>query len=328
MHAFARVAAGFTAVALVAAACSSSTTGGSSATPTATATASAGSGGIDLAAIPLGDGHYSTTTPAVGTLYICNEFAEGGGADTDGPWIHGDTWNLHEKAVVEGDVKWPDASYDDAVSGDTRSAKTNDLPNDHTTGIFPIASSDPAYQYDRNPNSITAQDFAWELPAKPEEASTPTCLPAEVGIMKSGVVLLNALDAKNRDAVAHEVQDHCDGHPQTSGVYHYHSVSDCLEDSGSGHSALVGYAFDGFGIYGNRGENGESLTNADLDECHGHKHSVEWDGADTNIYHYHSTYEFPYTVGCFKGTPISSNNFAGEGGGAGQGPGGGPPPGR
>ena len=44
------------------------------------------------------------------------------------------------------------------------------------------------------------------------------------------------------------------------------------------HSGLQGYAYDGFGIFGVYGEDGELLSTADLDECHGHTHEIEWDG--------------------------------------------------
>jgi hypothetical protein len=144
----------------------------------------------------------------------------------------------------------------------------------------------------------------------------------EVGIMLSGVVIFNAFDAGGRDAVAHEVQDACDGHPQVSGFYHYHTLSDCLGDTSSGHSALMGYAFDGFGIYGYHGEDGSGLTNADLDECHGHTHLLAWDGRLVETYHYHATHEFPYVIGCFRGTPSVRTLSAGEGPGGAPGQGG------
>jgi hypothetical protein len=76
-----------------------------------------------------------------------------------------------------------------------------------------------------------------------------------------------------------------------------------MEDQGKEHSALMGYAFDGFGIYGHRGENGKVLTNADLDACHGHTHEILWNGKKEKLYHYHATWEYPYTVGCYRGTP-------------------------
>jgi hypothetical protein len=141
-----------------------------------------------------------------------------------------------------------------------------------------------------------------------------------VGIMLSGVVIFSAFDAEGRDAVAHEVQDTCDGHPQSTGFYHYHSLSDCIVDTAtSGHSSLVGYAFDGFGIYGYYGEDGAELTNEDLDECHGHTHLIEWDGQMVEMYHYHATHEFPYVVGCFHGTPaVRALSGEGQGGGGQQ----------
>ena len=74
----------------------------------------------------------------------------------------------------------------------------------------------------------------------------------------------------------------------------------------NGHSGLVGYALDGFGIYGDKGAGGKHLSNADLDECHGHVETVIWDGKPQRIYHYHLTDEYPYTLGCFKGTPAAT----------------------
>ena len=43
------------------------------------------------------------------------------------------------------------------------------------------------------------------------------------------------------------------------------------------------------------------ITNAQLDECHGHTAPVMWDGKMTNIYHYHLNHEYPYSIGCFHG---------------------------
>jgi hypothetical protein len=41
-----------------------------------------------------------------------------------------------------------------------------------------------------------------------------------------------------------------------------------------------------------------------LDVCHGTTSVVLWDGAPRNIYHYVSTFDFPYTIGCYRGTPV------------------------
>jgi hypothetical protein len=258
-------------------------------------------GAPDLTHLPIGDGKLSQA-PKVGYIWACHVDPNAGGAFRNGPWIHSDgTYDFTQKALVDGDVKWP-SHYTITLKGDRRAFTTNDLPN-HGTGTFPIAPTDDAYQYDRNPNSIKSQDFDFDLPANPQAADQPGCAPGAVGILLSGAVLFNALDAPGRDAVAHETQDACQGHPQEGGVYHYHSVSTCLEDKRlpDGHSALVGYAVDGFGIFGRYGENGKLLTSADLDACHGHTHAIPWDGKMVVMYHYHATWDFPYTIGCMHG---------------------------
>ena len=63
-----------------------------------------------------------------------------------------------------------------------------------------------------------------------------------------------------------------------------------------GHSGVIGYIRDGFALHGYHGIGGGELTNADLDECHGHSHG-------SLGYHYHATLEYPYTIGCYHGTP-------------------------
>ncbi|HKI54776.1 MAG TPA: YHYH protein [Anaerolineales bacterium] len=272
---------------------------------------------LDITHLTLGD-NKTSSSPQIGYVYACNTQFNGGGASGTGPWINGDgTWDLTKKYVVDGSVSWPH-SFTISVQGNDRVFASNNLP-DHTTGNYPISSDDDAYQIDRNPNSIAAQNSSFSVPANPTVTAQPTCVGGEVGIMLSGVLIFSSFDAEGRDAVAHEVQDHCDGHPQQNDYYHYHSLSNCIEDNTTGHSALVGYAFDGFGIYGFYGEDGEELTNSDLDECHGHTHVIEWDGQLVEMYHYHATREFPYVVGCFRGTPsVKALTAENLGGGNGQ----------
>jgi hypothetical protein len=285
---------------------------------------------VDLTHLPIGDGKISDS-PTVGYVWVCNIGNGGGGAFADGPWIRDDgTFDFTAKAIVDGEVTWP-SEFEIVLDGETRQIVGNDLP-DHGTGVYPIDSGDDAYQYDRNPNSIQEQNLILALPANPTVAEQPSCVPmGAIGVLLSGSYFFNAVDAEGRDAVAHETQDACQGHPEMTGEYHYHSLTTCLdaEEATGEHSALVGYALDGFGIYGHYGENGDVLTNNDLDECHGHTHEVEWDGQVAEMYHYHATYEYPYTIGCFRGTPVVTNSGA-PGNGQPPPPGGGqgqPPPG-
>lgn len=125
-----------------------------------------------------------------------------------------------------------------------------------------------------------------------------------IGVGLNGVALYSGVNNDNQDAEAHEVLDHCGGHPDEDGIYHYHGQSECLINSfyEGAESTLLGYALDGFGIFSSI-ENGAVLTNDDLDSCHGHDHPIPWNGSIQTIYHYHMTDEYPYSVGCFMGNP-------------------------
>lgn len=249
--------------------------------------------------LPVGDGKYSGTTPAVGTIFVCNANfpANAPGAQARGPWfVNNNTqWNINLKPAVSGSISWePKLSI--AVSGSTRTITTNDLPI-HKTGQFPIVSTDPASKYDRNPNSISSQSLSYALPASPTYGD-PQCVGGEIGVMTTGVALFDGFDAGGRDAGAWEVQDSCDGHPQDHGEYHYHTLSSCISDQSV--TTVIGWALDGFPITGPTVSTGNVLTTADLDVCHGLTSSVTIDGKQVTTYHYVMTEDFPYSASCFR----------------------------
>lgn len=247
-------------------------------------------------ALVLGDARISEG-PKHGYVFSCDAY--GVSPSRALPWIDEGVWFKDAKAVVSGSVPWTSVFEVTSASG-TRTIVTNGLPK-HTTGIYPIAVNDPAYEFDTNPNTIRAQSFSLSIPATPTLALSPSCVPrGPIGFTLSGAALFNALDGNGQDAVAHEVQDMCGGHPDPTGTYHYHGESECIRGSGVG-SILLGYALDGFGIYASI-EGGNTLTNDDLDACHGHVHTIEWDERQAEMYHYHMTDEYPYSVGCFMGT--------------------------
>jgi hypothetical protein len=258
---------------------------------------------VDLTKLPIGDGKRSSTARQ-GYVQTCRTSfpANAPGAQTAGPWMNqaAGTWDATRKVAVGGDVDWPEAKLSITSSGTNRLITSNALP-EHLTGIYPVRSSDPAYQYDRNPGSIQANDLSFTLPLNPTVQSSTSCIFGEVAILLSGSVLFDAFDAGGRDAVAWELQDKCAGHPNH--MYHYHGYTPCVKDNSpaGAHSDLVGYAFDGFGLYGLKGEGGVQLGTKDLDECHGHTHAISWNGSTKSMYHYHLTRDFPYSVGCFRG---------------------------
>src|SRR5207248_7597297 len=110
-------------------------------------------------------------------------------AQAVGPWINttAGTWDSTAKIAVAGEVNWPNAAWSVKVSGTTRVITTNDLPKGHTTGTFPVASTDPASQYDRNPNTISAQSVTYRLPLNPKAAAAPQCTGlGPIGILNDG----------------------------------------------------------------------------------------------------------------------------------------------
>lgn len=277
---------------------------------------------LDLSSIPLGDGMVSAGAK-VGYVYSCQTTFTGGGAEHAGDWIHGSTWNLNEKIHVEGENYWSNASFSNIVSGAYRMLTGNGLPVDEPTGNFPIARTDPAWQIDKNPNAVGVQHDSYQLPANPSFAAAPSCVPmGAIGMALDGVAIYNALDEAGRDAVAHEVQDSCDGHPQGAEEYHYHGPSPCMPNIDK-ENTVIGYAFDGFPITSLYDAHGHYYADADLDACHGTTGAyTDESGVAKSGYHYVLTWEYPYTIGCFKGTPVSAHSGGGTQQGGGQG---GPP---
>jgi hypothetical protein len=132
-----------------------------------------------------------------------------------------------------------------------------------------LSSSVVAYQYDRNMNEILAREILFEFPAIPIVADEPSCVTfGAAGISLSGSVIYHGASILGNDAAAHELFDSYGGHSDGTNTYHYHYPAENLQDhilpDEEGHSGLMGYVIDGFGIYGPQGEDGEVLKSEDL----------------------------------------------------------------
>jgi hypothetical protein len=166
---------------------------------------------------------------------------------------------------------------------------------DHQTGQFPNP---------RNPNTIQKQNYTFKIPLHPQWSDKITKTPmGPIGVAVNGVPFYNPYNAEGADAAKNEVFDECCGHPDQMGRYHYHIYPKCVKtpfkkDDGTKHSDLLGYAFDGYAIYGPLGEGGKKPT--DLDECNGHSDAERG-------YHYHVTDQFPYIIGGYHGVVEQGN---------------------
>jgi hypothetical protein len=206
--------------------------------------------------------------------------------------------NVDGSAVVS-DVKpaWG-KSVTVTTSGDYMVVLSNGIP-DHGTGTFPMTIDTNHDGRPDNPNSITAQNYQFKIPLLPKKAVKTTDLPmGPIAVTLDGVVFFNPLNAEGQDAVKVEVFDSCQGHPEMQGRYHYHQLSHCLDIDNAGHSHIVGYAFDGFAIYGPQEDT--EIIPADLDTCNGHENNELG-------YHYHTASKYPYVLGCYAGVVETSN---------------------
>ncbi|MCX7429466.1 MAG: YHYH protein [Planctomycetia bacterium] len=177
-------------------------------------------------------------------------------------------------------------------------------PN-HPTATFPNSG---------NPNTIHVQEFTFRLPLEPRKSAEITRLPmGPIGVALNGVVFFNPFEQGGMNAVEGYSEvwlDSCCGHPQQTGIYHYHKYPTCVKspfaDDGTRHSPVIGFAFDGFPIHGPYESDGVmamGLTgDAALDVCNGHEDAERG-------YHYHVTPgRFPYVIGGYRGVPEPANN--------------------
>ena len=182
--------------------------------------------------------------------------------------------------------------------------RSQGYPN-HPTAVFPNSG---------NPNTIRVQDFTFRLPLVPKLANQVTRVPmGPIGMALNGVVFFNPFEAEGMNAVEGYSEvwlDSCCGHPQQEGVYHYHKFPSCLKspfpDNGKQHSPIIGFAWDGFPIYGPYEESevmAKDLTGGHaLDVCNGHTDAERG-------YHYHATPgRFPYIIGGYAGVVETSNS--------------------
>lgn len=123
------------------------------------------------------------------------------------------------------------------------------------------------YDWPNNPWSPEAQNFVFKITLNPEEntGNKVTTPYGHIGIWTNGVSIYNPKDAKtwqdsgvwfqNAYYFEHthmETFDLCLGHPNNMHEYHLHVNPTCLYDDtdSTHHAPLIGFAFDGFPIYG------------------------------------------------------------------------------
>jgi hypothetical protein len=143
--------------------------------------------------------------------------------------------------------------------------------------VYVTATCIPDYSigpWTANPNTPVNQNFLFKITRNPQQnTATAVATPmGHIGVWSNGVSIFNAKDGMsynnqgiwNRDARYWEgiSFDNCLGHPAPNGEYHLHVNPTCLYDDTDStlHSPIIGYAFDGFPVYGAYGYAGVNGT--------------------------------------------------------------------
>lgn len=178
-----------------------------------------------------------------------------------------------------------------SVSGGTITATTDNRP-DYLSNYFPTTDAcHEAYTGAiQNPNTLAAQSYA--IPFPQTASGSPTQMRgAIVGLSVNGVAIFGNFAAPGDDIYQEaKTFDRCGGHPQNTGVYHYHSEPYAISDDDAN---LVGMMRDGVPLYGRRDADG--TVPSDLDNDGGHTGTTP--DSTTAVYHYHVNLQTSTTSG-------------------------------
>jgi hypothetical protein len=186
---------------------------------------------------------------------------------------------------------------------------TSDSQPDYASNYFAAESAcyapfSPSFP---DPNQIAAQHVVMLVPKSPTTASQAMSLGA-VGVAINGVSIFDDQAAPGDDIYDEAKSfDECQGHPQNTGTYHYHSEPYAISYDDD---HLVGVLRDGYFVYGRRDSDG--TIPADLDGAGGHTGTTP-DSPTTAVYHHHLNLQTSTNAGTLGQTAwfITTGTYAG-----------------
>jgi len=230
---------------------------------------------------------------------------------------------------------------------------TNFLATDYAVPSNPQDVSATGATVVASASVLKDQNYDYTLPLTPKyTTSTTTTNQGPIGVMLDGAAVYNPYEANHEtvatsdnfdtteNGVTASFLDSCDGHPGPGGQYHYHGLPTCLVSYATGGSptvssvtdltptttpsvaetnaaskepVILGFAFDGFGIYDNVAMNGSTVPVSALDKCNGIFSPVP--GYPHGVYHYvlENVKGARSSIGCYHGVVSSAYTQALEG---------------
>ena len=150
--------------------------------------------------------------------------------------------------------------------------------------------------------------YAAPIILAPTLQATPLTRDAALGVAVNGVPIYDYTaggEMTLADLAHHQARhdtyqtrqlDVCGGHAGRGDDYHYHMAPTCMiaQMANRDDNPIIGWAFDGFPIYGDTNPDGSAIGEADLDVCNGQTDA-------TFGYRYHTSPDAPYIVQCLMG---------------------------
>jgi hypothetical protein len=230
---------------------------------------------------------------------------------------------------------------------------SNFLATDYAVPANPFNVSATGSSVIASATVLKDQNYDYVLPLTPKYTSAVTTTnQGPIGILLDGGALYNPYEANHAtvatsdnfvttvNGVNASFIDDCDGHPGPGGQYHYHGLPACLVSYATGgHPSvasvstitgsttqgvekinaaskvplILGFAFDGFGIYDNIAMNGSTVPVSALDACNGIFSAVP--GYPKGVYHYvlENVKGARSSIGCYHGVVSSAYTQALQG---------------
>lgn len=274
-------------------------------------------------------------------LHSVSTHVDASSAQSELPAIKSLKWTSNVK-VTYGKGSWTFASSGVPKSVFTAShyAVPKDAFNVSATGASVIATS----------AVLKNQNYKFTIPETPVYSSTTTTNMGAIGVLLNGGVLYNPYEANKSTVATNDnfsvtvkgvtasFIDTCDGHPGPGGQYHYHGMPACLvayattgaaaqvtsvsdfssattpavatTNTAAKKPVLLGFAFDGYGIYDNIDESAATIPVAALDACNGIFSPVP--GYAKGVYHYvlENVKSARSSLACYHGVVSSAYTHA------------------
>ncbi len=158
---------------------------------------------------------------------------------------------------------------------------------------------------------VPASGYAAPIPLEPRLTDLPKTRDASLAVAVNGVPIFDytgggemSLDDLHHHLAEHDTiltqqLDVCGGHAGRGDDYHYHAKPTCMIAAmeNAGDAAILGWAFDGFPIYGDNNPDGTPVDRAALDVCNGQPDEVFG-------YRYHTSKDAPYIIQCLMGEVV------------------------